>query len=93
LREKGKLNVSLNLAPTKTILNTKEDGVGKWRKLHIEELRDFYASTTIIRVIKSTRMKQEGQGMWSQWETRERHTEFWSGNHLEGVQVAEMKML
>jgi hypothetical protein len=52
------------LALIKTTLNT-EDGAGKWRKLHIEELRDFYASTTIIRVIKPMRMKQAGRDMWS----------------------------
>jgi hypothetical protein len=30
---------------------------GAWRKLHIEELRHFYASPNIIRVIKVRRMR------------------------------------
>jgi hypothetical protein len=29
----------------------------KWRKLHNEELRDLYSSPSIIRVIKSRRMR------------------------------------
>jgi len=40
-RENGKLNVSQNLAPIKTVLTQTEEGAGKWRKLHIEELYDF----------------------------------------------------
>jgi hypothetical protein len=30
---------------------------GGWRKLHNEELRDLYSSPSIIRIIKSKRMK------------------------------------
>jgi hypothetical protein len=29
---------------------------GEWRKLHNEELRDFYSSPSIIRIIKSRRI-------------------------------------
>jgi hypothetical protein len=31
---------------------------GKWRKLHYEELNDLYAPPTIVRVIKSRRMRE-----------------------------------
>jgi hypothetical protein len=31
--------------------------MGGWRKLHNEELRDLYSSPSIIRIIKSMRMK------------------------------------
>jgi hypothetical protein len=33
---------------------------GKWRKLHNEELRDLYSSPSIIRIIKSKRMRWAG---------------------------------
>jgi hypothetical protein len=33
---------------------------GGWRKLHYEELRDFYSSPSIIRIIKSRRMRWVG---------------------------------
>jgi hypothetical protein len=34
---------------------------GKWRKLHNEELRDLYSSPSIIRIIRSRRMRWAGQ--------------------------------
>jgi hypothetical protein len=37
---------------------------GDWRKLHNEELHNFYASPSIIRKIKSTRME------WARHATR-----------------------
>jgi hypothetical protein len=33
---------------------------GGWRKLHNEEFRDLYSSPSIIRMIKSRRMRWEG---------------------------------
>jgi hypothetical protein len=34
-----------------------EEVTGEWRKLHNEELRDLYSSPSIIRIIKTRRMK------------------------------------
>jgi hypothetical protein len=39
-----------------------DDVAGGWRKLHKEELRDFYSSQSIIRIIKSRKMRWAGHG-------------------------------
>jgi hypothetical protein len=40
------------------IFGLKRDEVtGEWTKLHNEELRDLYSSPSIIRIIKSMRMR------------------------------------
>jgi hypothetical protein len=35
----------------------KDEVMGGWRKLHKEEVCDFYSSPRIIRIIKSRRMR------------------------------------
>jgi hypothetical protein len=43
------------------IFGLKRDEVtGEWRKLHNKELRDLYSSSSIIRIIKSRRMRWAG---------------------------------
>jgi hypothetical protein len=43
------------------IFETKRDEVTReWRKLHYEELHNLYSSRSIIRIIKSTRMRWAG---------------------------------
>ena len=44
------------------ILGPRRDEVtGEWRRLHNEELNDLYSSPSIVRVIKSGRMRWAGQ--------------------------------
>jgi hypothetical protein len=38
----------------------RDEVMGGWRKLHNEELRDVYSSPSIIRIIKSRRMRWAG---------------------------------
>jgi hypothetical protein len=57
LREERRLRVFENRA-LRRIFGPKWDKVrGEWRKLHNEELHELYSSSTIVRVIKSRRMR------------------------------------
>jgi hypothetical protein len=38
----------------------RDEVIGGWRKLHNEEFRDLYSSPSIIRIIKSRRMRWAG---------------------------------
>jgi hypothetical protein len=37
---------------------------GEWRKLHNEELDNLYSSPSIVRVVKSRRMRWAGHGAY-----------------------------
>ena len=39
----------------------RDEVIGEWKKLHDGELNDLYSSPTIIRVIKSRRMRWMGR--------------------------------
>jgi hypothetical protein len=61
VREEHKLRVFENRV-LRRIFEPKRDGVtGGWRKLHNEELHNLYSSPSIIRIIKSRRMRLVAQ--------------------------------
>jgi hypothetical protein len=69
LREERRLRVFENRV-LKRIFGPKRDEVtGEWRKLHKEELTDLYFLPSIVRVIKSRRMRLAGHvAVWGRGE-------------------------
>jgi hypothetical protein len=65
------------------IFGPKRDEVtGEWRKLHNEELHNFYSSPNLIRTIKSRRMRWAGHV--ARMEKREMYIGYWRGSQKEG---------
>jgi hypothetical protein len=60
LREEHRLRVFENRVLRRIFGPKRDEMTGEWRKLHIEELRDLYSSSSIIRIIKSRRMRLAG---------------------------------
>jgi hypothetical protein len=60
LREKYRLRVFESKVLRRIFLLKRDEVTGGWRKLHNEELRDLYSSPSIIRIIKSRKMRWVG---------------------------------
>jgi hypothetical protein len=60
LREKHRLTVFENRVLRRTYGPKREEVTGEWRKLHDEELHELYSSPSIIRMMKSRRMRWAG---------------------------------
>jgi hypothetical protein len=60
LRENHRLRVFQNRVLRRIFGLKRDEVMGEWRKLHNEELCDFYSSPSIIRIIKSRRMRWAG---------------------------------
>jgi hypothetical protein len=61
LREVHRLSVFENTVLRRIFGPKRDEVTGGWRKLHNEELHNLFSSPTIIRMIKSRRMKWAGQ--------------------------------
>jgi hypothetical protein len=60
LREEHRLTVFQNMVLRRIFGPKRDEVTGEWRKLNNEELRDLYSSPSIIRIIKSWRMRWAG---------------------------------
>jgi hypothetical protein len=60
LREERRLRAFENRALRRMFGPKRDEVTGEWRKLHNGELNDLYSSPTIVRVIKSRRMRWVG---------------------------------
>jgi hypothetical protein len=60
LREEHRLRVFENRVLIKIFGPKRDEVTGEWRKLHNKELRDLYSSPSIIRIIKSRKMRWAG---------------------------------
>jgi hypothetical protein len=60
VREEHKVRVFENTVLRRIFGPKRDEVTGGWRKLHNEELHNLYSSPSIIRIIKSKRMRWVG---------------------------------
>jgi hypothetical protein len=60
LREERRLRVFENRVLRRIFGRKRDEVTGKWIKLHNEELNNLYSSPSIVRVMKSRRMRWAG---------------------------------
>jgi hypothetical protein len=60
LKEEHRLRVFEKRVLRRIFVQKRVGVVGGWRKLHAEELHKFYSSASLIRMIKSRRMRWAG---------------------------------
>jgi hypothetical protein len=60
LREERRLKVFENRVLRRVFGPKTDEVTGEWGKLHIEELNDLYSLPSIVRVVKSGRMRWAG---------------------------------
>jgi hypothetical protein len=83
IREKHRLRVFEKRVLKRTFGPKRDEMTGRWRKLHNEELHDLYLSPSIIRIIKSRRMRWAGH-VARMGRRRGTRTDYWCDSHWEG---------
>src|SRR5215475_14240226 len=58
LREEHRLRVFENRVLRRVVGPKRDEVTGEWRELHNGELKDLYVSPSIVRVVKSRRMRR-----------------------------------
>jgi hypothetical protein len=81
LREEHSILVFENTVLRRIFGPDSDELTGDWRKLHNEELHNFYSLPSIIRMTKSRRMIWAGHVAQMR---RGMHTRYWWGNQKEG---------
>jgi hypothetical protein len=76
----------------------RDEVIGGWRKLHNEELHNLYCSPSIIRMIKSRRMRWAGHVACMEEKRNTYILGFWWANqkkrdHYEDVDIGERIIL
>jgi hypothetical protein len=93
LREEHRLREFENRVLRRIFGPKRDDVTGDWRKLHNEELHNLYYSPSIIRMIKSRRMRRAGHAARMR---RGMHIGHWweiQKDHYEDLGVGEWKIL
>jgi hypothetical protein len=75
LRKEYRARVFENRVLRRIFDPSRDEVTGEWRKLHNEELRDLYSSSSIIRIIKSRVMKWAGHV--ARMGRRGTHIDYW----------------
>jgi hypothetical protein len=81
LREEHRLRVFDNRVLRRIFGPKRDEVTGEWRKLHNKVLHDLYSSPSIIRIIKSRRIRWAGHV--ARMGRRERHIGYWWENQRE----------
>jgi len=62
LKNECRLSVFENRVLRKIFRPKRDEVTREWRKLHNEEINDRHSSPSIVRMIKSRRMRERGHG-------------------------------
>jgi hypothetical protein len=60
LKEERRIRVFKNWMLRRVFGHKRDEVTGEWRKLHNEQIRNFYSLPNIVRVVKSRRMRWAG---------------------------------